>query len=131
MKRDLDLIVKMLMAVEAQPPSWDESELPILVQGSIEDRLLLQFHLDLLIDAGFVTCSMPARVRMGMGLRLTWSGCEFLDTFRPEDVRAKVAKLAKAVGGMSLTAIQTAVTDEGVEVIKKLYASLKAGIDQI
>lgn len=130
MQRDLNLIVKMLMEVEAQPPSLGWPELPILAQGSNEERLLHQFHLDLLIDAGFVTSSMPERMRMGAGLRLTWTGCEFLDTFRPQGVRTKFLNVAKIVGGISLAALQNVVTDQTAEAIKSLLASVKTGIDQ-
>lgn len=80
MRRDMDLLRAILLAVEENPDPYE------LVTPKIEehDELEVCHHIALLADAGLVT----ARDRSAIGVyywsagHLTWAGHEFLDLVR-------------------------------------------------
>lgn len=101
MKRNLDTIKKIMLAIE-------ESDRPIQkLEGIPSDEFA--FHVNLLIDAGFVFGNCPS---VGSGvpviavaIGLTWAGCEFLDNARNETVWMKAKDCLKNAGGTASIAM--------------------------
>lgn len=80
MKRDLDLIRKLLIYFEEKPgPEVEESP---AIDG--HDQSTVQYHLRLMYDAGLINCetkrssSTPERIIRVCPFDLTWEGHEFL-----------------------------------------------------
>ncbi|EOI8060642.1 DUF2513 domain-containing protein, partial [Vibrio parahaemolyticus] len=84
MKRDMELIRKLLLTIEENPRQLE-------VEGY--DKNQVKYHALLLIEAGFLdgnvsdtlanTSVVPSFVSVN---RLTWDGHEFLDNIRKEEV---------------------------------------------
>ncbi len=92
MKRDLDLIRKLLLTIESGEES-DLSEYPPEV---------CNYHRALLIEAGLAvghiherSNGMPDAVLVQ---RLTWEGHEYLDAIRSEDIWARTKRTFKNQG---------------------------------
>lgn len=112
MKRDLELIVELLKQIEDLPPGDSGEDLEFYRTGREEEWLLRQYHLDLVIDAGFVACRSPDQAKMGEDLYLTWAGCEFLDAVRNDSWRKK---LTKEVGSVAMEVVKTLGVAAGVK----------------
>jgi len=113
MKRDLELIRKVLAHVEERNPEGAET----LERGHIKipdyaDTMVWQ-HVSLLVDAGFLVdrsyiyYSNPQfgdkfKVLTGRGIWLTWKGYEFLADTREERVWNAVKQGAKTAGSASV-----------------------------
>jgi hypothetical protein len=82
MKRDMDLMRKMLLAVEASPFGYAPQ--PLTIEGYTADQI--GYHAYLLIDAGLASGSdMTNTASTGPTsriIKLTWEGHEFLDASR-------------------------------------------------
>jgi len=87
MKRDMDLVRRMLLVAEEQP----HGEWLLGVDGIDADTFAA--HVQWLLDAGFVEGRVTEMAGFAASRieRLTWQGCEFLDAARNETlwVRAK------------------------------------------
>lgn len=98
MKRDMDLIREILLAVE-ELDTPTETEALSLPGRSAQDVL---HHAVLLVEAGLIKAEIGRYVGGGMDClveRLTWAGHEFLDAARDETVWRKVRGKAGQVGG--------------------------------
>jgi hypothetical protein len=100
MKRDFDLIRKLLMFFEAKPGS-EHVEVPP-IEGY--DNLTIKYHLVLLHDAGFLRCepiksSSSDRVIYVLPFDLTWQGHEFLEKIRNETTWNKIKEVILSKGG--------------------------------
>ena len=84
MKRDLELIRKMVLAIEDAPSGWAPQDLKI--EGYTDEQI--GYHAYLLVDAGLAkgedasTLGSPSPV--GFISRLNWAGHEFADAARDE-----------------------------------------------
>jgi len=116
MKRDMELIRKMLIAIEDNPTGWAPD--PFRVEGYSDD--VISYHSYLLADAGLArgydvtsreSCAPEYRI-----LNLTWAGHEFCQAAR-EDTRWKKAMGVVAEKGGSVT----------FEVLKELLVLLMRG----
>ncbi len=81
MRRDIDIIRTIALAVESAQPGDVTAKAP----GVDEDAFMA--HAQWMADAGLI----DARFHMSGAaiLRLTWSGCDFLDAARNESLWAK------------------------------------------
>lgn len=100
MKRDFDLIRKLLMFFEAKPGPEHVMVPPI--DGF--DDLTIKYHLVLLYDAGFLRCepvtsSTSDRVIYVLPFDLTWQGHEFLEKIRNETTWNKIKETILSKGG--------------------------------
>jgi hypothetical protein len=100
MKRDFDLIRKLLMFFEDKPGS-EHVEVPP-IEGF--DDLTIKYHLVLLYDAGFLRCepvksSTSDRVIYVLPFDLTWQGHEFLEKIRNERTWKKIKETILSKGG--------------------------------
>lgn len=112
MKRDLELIVQLMREIEEIPADQQDRPLAFFEASPPAERPIRQYHLDLLIEAGFVSCRMRDRVRMGEELYLTWSGCEFLGAVRDDTLRRKTVK---TVGSTALEVVRTLAIEAAVQ----------------
>ncbi|MDD4876343.1 MAG: DUF2513 domain-containing protein [Dehalococcoidales bacterium] len=101
MKRDMDLIRKMLLAIEANSSGFAPS---IEIDGYTQEQI--GYHATLLGEAGlaittditdFTNTSPEAMI-----IRLTWAGHEFLDYARENQIWNQAKDKVKQVGGASI-----------------------------
>jgi len=95
MKRDLELIRKLLITIEENPkPQFDG----VLSVDGYNDETVL-FHLDLLNDAGFIDATISkdetGEIINAFPNHITWAGYEFLDLARNNSVWDKSKKVIK------------------------------------
>jgi hypothetical protein len=108
MKRDMELIRELMLAIESQdgdentdlePAGYDESQ--------------IDYHLELLIEAGLVVGEvhhMMGGNRPVMRIeRLSWEGHEFLDNARNEPVWKETMKTVKEKGGSVAVGVLTQI----------------------
>ncbi len=88
MKRDLDLVRKILITIEGKP-TLD----PVSVEIEGHEFEEIAFHLLLLKEAGFIDAIISQdetdEIINVFVSRLTWSGCEFLDLARNDTIWSK------------------------------------------
>ena len=94
MKRDLDLVRKILIAIEDKPNLEPEE---ITIQEY--EFEVVAFHLLILKEAGLVDAVMSedaaGELIGAFAIRLTWNGFEFLDLARNDTVWNKSKKFLK------------------------------------
>lgn len=98
MKRDLDLIRKILFQVEekGQPRGWVDLQIP----GYTAEQIA--HHVWLLQDAGLIEAQDLSNFEAALDYRpekLTWAGHEFLDAARNDHVWSKTKEVIKEKGG--------------------------------
>lgn len=109
MKREMDLIRELLLFVEADPmfngENWGYPDIPqtFLEQGhSMEE---IDYHIELLLEAGF----LKGQSRSGFGSpvinKLTWEGHEFLDNIRDQGIWAKTKKRLEGLPTVALNIV--------------------------
>lgn len=99
MKRDLELVKKILEYYEAKDTWRHDKELQI--EGYSLDET--QYNLQIMYEGGFINAE-PISTENGrlhglLPFRLTWEGHEFLDSIRDKKVWSKIKSLAVAKGG--------------------------------
>ena len=107
MKRDWDLIRKILLQVESLGDTQSQIE---GVEGM--DAENVSYHINLMVEAGLVigdcTQGLDGPLRCSASL-LTWAGHEFLDKIRSAGVWNKVKAMAREKGlSLSFEMIKTA-----------------------
>jgi len=112
MKRDMDFIRDLLLEIEDGRSSFSTlSKATAIVLGidpndaiSEEESKKLEYHLDLLREAGFAEF-----IALSGGIwqvdRVTWKGHEFLDNIRDPEVWRQTKVGASKAGGFSLKVI--------------------------
>jgi hypothetical protein len=99
MKRDMELIRKILFLLESREEHKAILELPI--EGY--ERDVVRHHMLLLAQAGFVDFEQEKtetnRIIRAHVFGLSWAGHEFLDAIRSEKVWRKLLKYMKEKGG--------------------------------
>jgi Hypothetical protein (DUF2513) len=100
MKRDMDLIRRILLKAESQDePQW--WRIPFTVEG-YDDGLVAK-HVVLLIEAGLLLGRPLSTDQSGLQAavvdRLTWDGHEFLEATRDEQLYQKAKGITIAKGG--------------------------------
>ena len=118
MKRDMELVRELLIAIEASAPldvGDGDSEERIVGQGlPARQPETLVYHLCLLRDAAFIEAT-PVMNSKGINraikvYRLTWDGHEFLDVARSDTIWTKAkTMLAQAGVCLSLEAMKIAL----------------------
>ena len=112
MKRDMELIRKMLLELEGEAPVD-------LSQYSKEQQT---YHTVLLLESGLITSingSLDRIARDGRGnpigfppLRLTWAGHEFLDAAKNDTIWNQTRNLIKTkAGDVSFEVLKTVLTE--------------------
>ena len=112
MKRDMDLIRLLLLAIEDRP--WPDTEGLVTANGYNHDHIC--YHLRLAADAGLVEGMdmSSSRGRYFKVRRMTWAGHEFLELAR-DDKRWQRVKAELAKAGCFRFDIATALLTEAVK----------------
>ena len=105
MKRDMDLVRKLLFKLEQQE---DEAGLIVMHVEGVDEQTL-SGHIHLMCEAGLIdardlsTKDGPA----WMPQRLTWRGHEFVEAIRSDSVWEKLKRMVREkTGGLALTALE-------------------------
>lgn len=121
MKRDMELIRRLLFLIEEQNDDQKELKLPEDI-----DRQTMVYHLKLLEQAGYVKNNIDYAddEPYWINSSLTWEGYEFLDSIKNESVWGKIKEtLSSELNDMPLTLIKTV----GLEATKQ-WAFKKLGL---
>ena len=115
MKRDLDLIRKMLLAIEDAPSGWAPE---LKIDGNTDTQI--GYHSYLMIDAGLAhghdVSELGSEAPNSMISNLTWAGHEFADAARDETLWKKAMGIVAEKGG-NIT----------LDIMKQLLSSLMKG----
>lgn len=98
MKRDMDLVRKILFEVEKEPYTGVGNEINI-PEYSGDD---IEYHLMLLEEAGFIEVAPRGMSESLKPTRLTWEGHEFLDAARDNTRWEKAKGAMSQAGGFAL-----------------------------
>jgi hypothetical protein len=109
MQRDMDLIRELLIRVEHHPCFDGQNWATPDIQGDLvsADHPLeeVNYHLELLIEAGY----LKGQSRAGFGVpvisKMTWEGHEFLDNIRDNDIWHKTKKRIEGLPGVALKVV--------------------------
>jgi uncharacterized protein DUF2513 len=109
MTRDMDLIRTLLLWIEAQPQldgtRWLAPDKPEDVGVSDHSIEEVQYHLNLLIEAGFVEGKSFDAAGTVVFSRLTWKGHEFLENIKDVSVWKQVKARIEGLSGVALTVV--------------------------
>ncbi len=120
MKRDMDLIRKILLEVENAEYDLDISRFSYLS----ENKDVINYHLEILIEhgllKGFLHREFSGHIIGGTIEGLTWEGQDFLEVVRDEGVwmRAKQT-ISKTVGTTSFDVLKNTCTAIATAIIKE------------
>jgi hypothetical protein len=109
MKRDMELIRELLLAIEAvkKDTSFPASDLNLESDWATED---VYYNLQLMADAGFID-AQPVKSFQGIHnvliKRMTYEGHEFLDNARNESIWKEAMGLVQQKGGSVAIGILT------------------------
>ena len=109
MKRDWDLIRRILLKIE-EKPTLESVVLPRQIQEFNEE--IIAYHIWLLKEAGLIEarCLGNRLQRHCLAKNLTWQGHEFLDGIRKDTVWSQVASTIQTKGlDLSFDTIKVAV----------------------
>ena len=115
MKRDMDLVRKILLTIEEEPHGHAPSEL--MIDGYTEEQV--GYHALLMIEGGLAVGeedttfgqSSPSAVIM----RLTWKGHEFIEASRNPAMWDRAKALAAKAGNTSFTILTEALMKGALE----------------
>jgi hypothetical protein len=118
MKRDIDLVRKILLAVEASDRPLDST----LIRISGYPAECITEHMRLLNEAGLIegisAYSVEHRLKW-MELRLTWNGHEFLDAARNEGVWTEtVSEVRRKTGAVPFEVLKGLLADAARELLR-------------
>lgn len=101
-KRDLDLIRRMLLKMESLDSSYGTTRLNAF-KDMCDDEAVLSLHVHLLLDAGLIEATDMIYTGNGVDdfliTRMTFAGYDYLDSIRDESVWNEVKKKIASVGG--------------------------------
>jgi len=123
MKRDMELVREILLAIETSdesPLGWIEISLPGYSQEDVS------YNVELLAEAGFIEAQDLSSMdgHEWHPKRLTWKGHEFLDSIRDPEIWRRTKEAAKKAGGWGIEMLW-----EAAKVYGKLKAKEKLGLD--
>ena len=115
MKRDLELIRKLLLAAEAHEHGF----LTDALRGDGWSEEQVRFHIYLLGQAGFMNVventTIGYKSPSALPLNLTWTGYEFLEAAKDDTVWAKAKeKVLKPAGGVALDVLVAWLKNEAM-----------------
>lgn len=112
MKRDMDIVRKILLAIEAEKNGYAPNEFNI--DGY--DNEMIGYHILIMVEAGLIEGIINREVGhptpTAWATRLKWAGHEFLDAARESSRWEKAKSVAIKTGGVTLDVL--------TEILKKL-----------
>ncbi len=127
MKRDMDLVRKILLAVEDSEEMVDQNP---EIEGYTKDQV--DYHVWLMLEAGLVygaeVTTLESDNMQGAVSNLTWDGHEFLDLARDETTWNKAtAKIRNVTGALSFAAVRAVLTDYATQAAAQIATTMAAG----
>lgn len=124
MKRDMDLIRKILLAMEEKPDGFFEGRL--VIDGYSSNQI--GYHVYLMMQAGLVegadATTMDSSSPVAIPTCLTWYGHDFLDASRDENRWTKAKQMAAKLGsGVTFDVMKTLLVQIMTSQIPTLIAS--------
>ena len=121
MKRDMDLVRKILLQCEKQESGFPPEKLEI--EGYSDAQI--GYHVHLMGEAGLLhivdRTHMQSEAPEAIPLGMTWEGHEFLDAARSETVWEKAKGAASSVGSVAFGVLKNVLTAYGTaEALKHL-----------
>lgn len=104
MKRDLDLVRKILLDIE----SWPDASRPREVELEGHSRGDINYHASLLHEAKYID-AIVSKTSLGdsiLPIHLTWNGHEFLDEARDKTIWEKAKRVTKKAGSTSVSVLR-------------------------
>jgi hypothetical protein len=114
MKRDMDLVRQILLALESEPDGSTGSELTI--DGYSDAQV--GYHVLIMMEAGLLVGAETTSFGSGpeaIASRLTWEGHEFLDAAREPSRWEQAKKLLGKAGGASFPVWVKVLTEMAVK----------------
>lgn len=111
MKLDMDLVRQLLFFFESKAGRGHILSSDIKIEGR-DDQDVFQYHLARMYEAGFLVCeltrskSTPDRTITVIPFELTWSGHQFLETIRDDEVWRRVKAGAYHIGNFSFEVLK-------------------------
>lgn len=97
MKRDMDLIRKILLSVEENPTAEIKE---VIIEGYNKEQI--HYHIEKLIEAGYLRSASYSSIdgiSYYKNVSLKWNGHEFLDASRSETIWNKAKTMINETGG--------------------------------
>ncbi len=111
MKRDMDLVRNILLAIEAEPTGYAPEKL--VIEGYTKDQI--GYHVFIMIEAGLIegqdVTSMGSSCPVGVATRMTWHGHEFLDACRDLTRWNKAKGIVAKIGGATIEVFKQVLTE--------------------
>jgi Hypothetical protein (DUF2513) len=111
MKRDMDIVRKILALVEDQPAGDPVNGMPTIGDAS---PATIAEHVQIMTDAGLLTGQVIGSSEQGYGVLifgLTWKGHDFLESIRNDTIWNKIRTKIKSAGaGMTIEIIKELAT---------------------
>lgn len=109
MKRDIDLIRNILLAIEAAEPTTESKSLENIINEHGKD--VTNYHVSLLVEAGYIleSADMTAGNEYYKSYiihRLTWEGHEFLDAAKDNKVWEKTKNILSPIASVSVDVLK-------------------------
>ncbi|OMC74248.1 hypothetical protein BK125_20830 [Paenibacillus odorifer] len=98
MKRDMDLVIKVLKYIEENNTATNNIVVEIEGYEGEEERELVQYQVKLLRDAGYIEAKGVLNPFEFYVRNMTWEGHEFLDAARNEVIVNEAKEVAKKKG---------------------------------
>jgi len=99
MKRDMDLVRKLVLAIEDSPAGFAPKDLQI--EGFTKEQI--GYHLYIMLEAGLIrganVTTHGSKSPQAIATSLTWAGHEFADAARDPDRWKKAMELTKEKAG--------------------------------
>ena len=125
MKRDMDLVREILLAVEDGFQTFGDSKITEVEARFPWPAQTVHEHLHLLLEAGLLEKLGESRHAKLLHIRgLTWEGHDFLDTVRDPEVWKRTKAGALAIGGWTFGMLK----EFGVAYLKQV-AKERLGLD--
>ncbi|MDP9663784.1 UNVERIFIED_ORG: hypothetical protein J2W16_001498 [Pseudomonas cremoricolorata] len=104
MQRDMDLLRLLLLRLEKASTKADSILIfrngELAIEGYTDDQV--RYHLNLAVQAGLVDQGGKGLLNGFQFRQLTWSGHDFVDAIRDDEIWRKTRQGAKAAGGFSV-----------------------------
>lgn len=124
MKRDMDLVRSILLALENSPHGRAPTEL--VVEGYSDEQV--GYHAHLMHEAGLIVAadatSLSSPSPCAMPLQMTWYGHDFLDAARSVSIWERAKDLTSQVGSVSFEVLQDVLVAVAKEQLQQMLTRL-------
>lgn len=113
-KRDVELIRKILFTVEKHDHPWMYFEIDKMRALEGYDWVNISYHVMILNEAGLLIAREHGFIsgrEVWQPYRLTWEGHELLDAMRSDDGWGKAQKAMKQAGGFTIDVLKSLLVD--------------------